>query len=308
MLTVDTPHWVIERVTAQYFNEYGIGVWRTHHVTIRHCRALRNGAGGIEGQETKDLLIEWNETAYNGADGGPGWSSGIHLWHPQGPTHVVRHNLSHHNWDPSDHKTDGNGIAVDRGRDVGGAEIFGNVAYLNGGRGIDITESANVWVHHNTLHANSRDPAMDTQGELSVDQPVSAKGLRIWDNVFSATGKNAPLAFWPGIPHQGTSADYNLYFSELARNAAVSIIADASRPIASAKTLSLEEWQRLTSGDAHSVSADPLFRSISDADFTPKTGSAALRKGSGKDEPEFDLRGRKRTGNAVIGALELTAP
>lgn len=237
MIELDTPYWLVEGVKAQYYNYAGITVSSTHHVTIRRCELHHNGGSGIEADESTDLLIEGNHASYNGADGGPGWASGIHLWKTTSPRNVVRDNRSHHNWDPSDHHTDGNGFSIDRGGASGGAEVYGNTAFENGGRGLDIVEVANVRLHDNTFFSNSRDPQMADQGEVSISEAVSAQGLRLDRNTLKALGKNPPLVLFGTLNPASLRGAGNVFCNADSPELAVGVYKQ--------KTWSREQWKAI---------------------------------------------------------------
>jgi hypothetical protein len=275
MITIDTPYWNIEGITANYYTQYGIGVWKTHDVTIRRCQAHYNGGGGIEGVEAGSLLIEDNHTSYNGSMGGPGWSSGIHLFAPTNKKNVVRRNISHHNWDSSEYHTDGNGFSIDKGYANGGAEVYENIAYANGGRGLDVMETSDTFVHHNTFFNNSLDSFIDNQGELSIFGEVSLKGLKISDNILYATRKNFPLVIWNELDAQQIESDHNLFFNSDSPSLAIGRISKGS-----VSNYTIEDWQKLSGHEVHSLNADPKLQDPKSNRFAPLPDSPVIGKGT----------------------------
>lgn len=238
MIEVDTPYWLISGIAAQYYNYAGIVISNTHHVSVKNCEVYRNGGSGIEADEATDLLIEKNHASFNGADGGPGWASGIHLWKTTSMKNIVRDNLSHNNWDPSNHHTDGNGIAIDRGGKDGGAQVYNNTVHSNGGRGIDITEVSNVKLHDNLLYNNSLDSEIANQGELSIAESISTSGLDVSRNTIRAKNKNPPVVLFGNIEIKAIGGDKNIFCNSNSPNLAVAIYGKRS--------FSLLEWQKLT--------------------------------------------------------------
>ncbi len=300
MITFDTPFWQIEGITARYFSQCGIGAWKTHHITIRDCEAHHNGGGGIETVEATDLLIEGNKTYSNGSEGGRGWSSGIHIFAPTSDSNVIRNNISYSNWDPSDHHTDGNGLSIDKGYAAGGAEVYNNIAFQNGGRGIDVMETANVKIHHNTFFNNSRDPAMDNQGEISFYGKVSETGLKVFDNILFATRRNPPIVIWKDFDPTKISCDFNLLFNR-----------DNTKLVAArylegkTENLRLEEWRSISGEDRSSASQNPKLVDPDKEDFRPTRESWVVGQGSDTFVPKVDYFGKPRPpAKQTIGAIE----
>jgi parallel beta-helix repeat protein len=276
MITADSPFWIIDGITANYFNQYGIGAWKTHHVTIRNCEAHHNGGAGIATDFATNLLIENNKTSYNGAEGGPGWASGIHLFGTTSRENIVRNNISHHNWDPSDHHTDGNGYSIDKGYAKGGGEVYNNVAYENGGRGIDIMATSNVHLYHNTFYNNSLDPHVNDQGEVSIYGADSATGLQIHDNILLARGIDPPMTVWKGLAAGDVKSDFNIYYNLDRPNLAVTL------RLSQVQNLSLVQWQDWNHQDQHSMQVDPKLKGAKSAIFDPTPGSPTIGGGNGK--------------------------
>ena len=200
MIEFDTPFWRIEGITAQYYNYAGIVISSTHDVTIQNCKANYNGGAGVEADEASKIQILNNETSFNGSEGGPGWASGIHLWKIGSKDNVVKGNTSHHNWDPSDHHTDGNGIAIDKGVTGSGAVVSHNITFENGGRGIDININSNVKVHNNLIYNNGRDPLIREFGELCISESISTEGLEISRNTIRAQEKTPAVVIYKADP------------------------------------------------------------------------------------------------------------
>lgn len=245
MIEVDTPYWRIEGIKAQYFNYAGITISTTHHVTIRDCTVSYNGGAGIEADEGADIAIENNVTSFNGIDGGPGWASGIHLWKPIFTHNIVKGNISYKNWDPSDHHTDGNGIAVDNGGPSAGADVFGNTVYQNGGRGIDITKTANVHLQDNLSYENSLDPLMTNQGEVSLSEEISTHGFRMFHNTLRSKGKNPALVLFGNARPSDIEGDWNV----LCNSDFPGLVASVYGKI----EFQMHDWQQLTNTQKNST-------------------------------------------------------
>jgi hypothetical protein len=245
MIEVDTPFWNIQGMTAQYFNYAGFTISSTHNVTIQDCKANHNGGAGIEADEASKVQILNNETAFNGAEGGPGWASGIHLWKVGSTENLVKGNRSFRNWDPSDHHTDGNGIAIDKGQPGSGAEVSHNSTYENGGRGIDINVNSNAKVHHNLIYSNGRDPLIREFGELCISESVSTEGIAIHKNTIRAKGDTPAIVIYKADP-KAINSDENVVCQADNPNLAFTIY--------QGEKFSLQTWQKMSGLDMNSTS------------------------------------------------------
>ncbi len=245
MIEIDTPFWNIDGVTAQYYNYAGITISSTNNVTIQNCNVNYNGGAGIEADEASRLQILNNEAAFNGAEGGPGWASGIHLWKIGSTENLVKGNRAYRNWDPSDHHTDGNGIAIDKGQTGSGAEVSYNTTFENGGRGIDININSNVSVHHNLIYDNGQDPLIREFGELCISEPVSTQGLKIYKNTIRAKGTTPAVVLYKVDPTAVNSDD--------------NVVCQADNPelaftVYQGQKYSLSSWQTKAGQDLKSTS------------------------------------------------------
>jgi hypothetical protein len=296
MITFDTPYWVIENISANYYNQYGVGIWKTHDVIVRNCNAHHNGGSGIYSDNATNLEIDRNHTSFNGAHGGPGWGSGIHILGTTSANNIIKNNISHHNWDSSHHHTDGNGFSIDIGKEKGGAEVYNNIAHSNGGRGLDIMNTANVRLHHNTFYNNSLDPTMIAYGEVSIAGDAAPKGLEVHDNILVARNKNIPLVVWGNINPSLINSDYNIFFNQDNLRTAVSMISQK-------KSFTLKEWKRISGNELNSSYINPDFFDPVESNFTLKKNSPAIGSGSNNRLPVNYYSGKKRhMHQKIIGA------
>jgi len=164
-----------------------------HHIRLKNNKISRCGGSGIHTYLTDYLTIENNEVFECG------WyssllESGIHLIQNKdtdtntGVKNIIRNNYVYANFTYvpgiySNEFSGGDGILVEDGQHVynnteipryqGITLIENNITFNNGGSGINVHRSDNVWISHNTSYKNSANPSFDTQ-EISVSSSVYA--------------------------------------------------------------------------------------------------------------------------------------
>jgi len=266
----------------------GVYIERSHHVVVRNVRAHDCGGGGIGSAYSDYLTVEDNDVRRNAF-----YSiyncSGISLWECRdldkkpGFHDVIRGNKCtlNENKGPtplSDGKlTDGEGIIIDGSLGTGAILIENNVAWDNGGQGIQINHARNVVVRNNTCAWNERTPDVK-QSDLTANWSENC----IFENniVVARPGQNK-LDDW-----QSSAIVYrnNLLFGYGSVSPAV--------------------------GSDNLVGRDPLFRHALlgdvDPDFRLMPGSPAIEKSPRADSPDFDVEHRARPKNrpADIGAFQ----
>lgn len=288
-----------------------------HHIVIRNSRIYNFGGSGIQSIRADYITIE-NNTVYGNAFYNPYAGSGISLYQqtdiddvPDGQVlkNVIRGNVVYGNENrfgtayapgstvcvPDAPKTDGNGIIFDDSRHTqsddpvfkraqyrGRTRIENNIAYDNGGRGINIYSSKYVEVVNNTTYRNA------TSGtNFSEVSSVDANDTYFFNNIFIAANDATPInSTGSGFPEDAGTVRYdnNLVFGSTKFDA--------------------------QAGANNLVGRDPLFNDAAAADFKLRTGSPAIDAGiastGGRAAPTADIAGTSRPqGNGVdIGAYE----
>ncbi len=229
-LTLDYARANAEVLTNPATRGGGISVNRcwddplTHstHVLIINNMVYGCCASGISTGAADYVTIQGNIAAYN-AFYAPNATSGISMyqnWNSDSGTGVkmtVKDNLSYGNYnflpfiyDTAVPKrvTDGNGIIVDDSKNTqnfttndhsagpydGQTLIEGNVCFDNGGRGLNIYESAHVTARNNTFYHNLKHPDL-TGGEITVsnsDDIDLEENIAVSRNAFKPSAR--PLA------------------------------------------------------------------------------------------------------------------
>ncbi len=261
-----------------------------HHLTVENCHIHDMGGGGIQLNDSDFFFILANETDHNAATSA--WQeSGISIYQVQdshsdpdhkGPRIVIAGNISHDNVEtfacatPGCH-TDGNGIIVDKTLNVDRKIpvpypypilVANNVAYGNGGAGIQVYLSQHVTVVNNTAYDNHRDALNGGtwRGELS--------------NVDSdATTWRGNIAY--AIPGAGIlSHNSAILFAATGQNT-------GNGPVAWTNNLTFgpvdNQLPHGPSGDANRLGVDPLFADAVHGDFHLGAGSPAIGANDGRN-------------------------
>ena len=281
---------------------YGISTWRNHNVTIQANEVHGCGGGGIGSDQSDAIKIEGNVT-YNNARKNLDQHSGISVFQPRNLTNggvdgggfgiVIRNNTAFNN-KTTVHRagkflTDGNGICVDdlnhnQGSDqpryTKGVLVENNVAFDNGGAGIQVYDSFNVVVRHNTAVNNGRVVGYDI-GELNVDR---SNNVRFYNNIAKSVGGAGNRH----AVHQHASYDIGFEHNVIHR--------DGGNPVRGASL-----W-------GGNVIADPQFvGGTYGGDYRLSAGSPAVDAGLSNPWLPWDDRGwgsRVRGSRADAGAFE----
>ena len=174
-----------------------------------NCIAEGNTRNGFAFNSAKGILIRESIAAHNGTSKTSSWSSGFQLYAVQGTAsdNIIERNVAFENMDAERH-TDGSGFIVDT--KVTGVAFINNLAFLNGGSGIRLTDSANIRIINNTFYHNGRDTAdkgPPNPGEIYFTDGSSTPNLTMINNVGIGSGSNQdPTAAWTGNPMGHTSS------------------------------------------------------------------------------------------------------
>ncbi|MGB8839908.1 MAG: right-handed parallel beta-helix repeat-containing protein [Aliidongia sp.] len=283
-----------------------------HHVTIADSVAHDSGCAGIAGIQTDYLTIRHNLVYGNGRHS-PWQCSGISIYQAAnsdeapGFHNVIEGNRVYGNLnmvvDPklpaavAGHTTDGNGIILDdfrhdqiwQGRKTApyrsASLIANNVAYDNGGRGIELFHSDDVTVINNTVRGNMLDPNV-VPGRYGEIYLAFAARSQLFNNLVAAdsSGRCAVMA----TNANAVEADYN-----------VTIGGSPCR----GRSIGEFAW------GSHNFSAALAgFVDDRDHDLHLSAASPAVKRGSAAHAPAADLdnRPRPRTGSVDAGAYQFS--
>lgn len=189
-----------------------------HHLIIRKNTVYGLPGGGILSNGSDYVRIEQN-VVYENAYYSPNAGSGISFYRSKAiddktDTKMwIRNNIVYKNenkvprWysssDPAQRFiSDGNGIIIDDSLGEAGETpyngtflIQNNLVYDNGGRGINIFESANVIARYNTLYHNGRttDENENDKSELGIGR---SNNIEFYSNIFGVRDDREPLLFY----------------------------------------------------------------------------------------------------------------
>lgn len=221
-----------------------------------HFMALNNVIHDVGGSGlstcTADFVAWIHNVVYNTSGTNQWQTSGINVWQPKAlaaetyqPTAAdvvtfgitIAYNISHNNGEgpaiPAPH-TDGNGIIIDT--TLGSFEcptcgtpypgkilVLGNLSHSNGGSGIHVFLSKNVFVYNNTVYNNYRDPLNPgtARGDLSnggSENVVWYNNLAISVREAGPLGTNRPIMSYPV---NGKFEDSGIWKNNLAFGASV---------------------------------------------------------------------------------------
>lgn len=209
----------------------GVGIQNdSHNIIIRNCFIHDLPGGGIGGSDSDVVLIEDNiieHTSYGSILG----NSGISLYKmteqanavrfPEWPDHdiIIRNNVSRYNVNLKGTQsfdfalTDGNGIIIDDFKHTQGDEseafegsslIIGNLTYGNGAGGINVFQTNNAEIYHNTSFDNgqsrriSSTPVFDFNMAYQPIQVGGASNVTVENNIFTRGDDQTSLIslFW----------------------------------------------------------------------------------------------------------------
>lgn len=289
----------------------GIEANSVHHVTIRNNTVHANAESGIQFNYSDFITVEGNETYGNASSG---WFSGISIYENRNITGdtsttgyrtIIRNNVTHDNVTHSGQHTDGNGIIID---DFQSTQTSGfpnytyatlvedNVAYGNGGKGIQVTWSDHVTVNGNTAYHNNVD-TLNTgtwRAEISNAQSsnnVFINNIAVADRSVNSNNTAFDNDSYGGYVNQNTIWENNVTFNGTAGQASVRNDGGNSVPTAANHNL---------------LGVNPLFVDAAHGNFQLSSGSAAINAGSAsRGLPTTDVDGDARVvGTVDIGAQE----
>jgi hypothetical protein len=285
---------------------------RNKHIVIADNYVHDSGGGGIEMAWGDYYTIEWNLAEKNCARN-PYHTSGISLYQlnasdtTAGVHSVVRYNISRNNSESSaitSQHSDGNGIIIDdanntqAGPGQSGAYthetlVEGNLAYGNGGKGLQIAWSNYVVARNNTFYKNNRDNANPGtwRGELSYNfssYGTFANNILVADTSVNhyntAIGDQTVPSQWPTSGGQWID---NLTFNGTVGAASIAIDSTTSK------------FAGTVSGKDPKFVAPSLDPTV--ANFHLQSGSPAAAVGYALNQAEIDLVGRLRGTPVSLG-------
>ena len=174
-----------------------------HHLIVRKNHVFNCPGTGISSNGSDYIRIE-NNLVHNNSYYNPNANSGISFYQSRdtddytGAKIFIRGNVTYRNenkvpfWfsnsDPSKRRiTDGNGIIIDDNRSTqtaggtpyqGKTVIENNLAYDNGGRGINIFESDNIEIRNNTTYKNARTVSTAIGSEFALGNVGNVQVVR----------------------------------------------------------------------------------------------------------------------------------
>jgi len=229
-------------------------------IVMRHNICDVGGTLGFAAFMAHDVLMERNLANRTGSQP-PSWSSGFNLYGLNGENNIVRQNVSFQNVDVSSHKTDGNGFILDLSYDHGGVTFASNIAFLNGGGGINITKSGNAKVIANTAWGNGVDPEEVPKGQLTMsNSSYCVAGTEVKGNLFAEYQTIPTVDNKAGEWMNETAFENNYLYGTI----------------------------RMGGNETEGDGEDPFFRNTNSGDFRLTESSAAAYGARVSDMPEYD--------------------
>ena len=206
--------------------------------------------------------------------------------------------------------SDGSGIIIDDARNtqhgsiygayVGGTLIANNVAFNNGGRGIEVFESDNVLITNNTLYENNKDPNGGPwePGEITL---LNSGSIQVFNNILYSDGLVNNYFYhtaFSALSCDGgpIEANNNIMYNPQG-NIANALYLPISGSHANSNSFSVAPW------NSGNLWADPRFKNPSTssetADFELLQGTPAQGLANRSYTPSFDLLG------PMAGAYEI---
>jgi MYXO-CTERM domain-containing protein len=266
----DVSHYVIEGLWFENWGTGGVGLdWdnSVSNVTIRYCVADSNLRNGFSPYYAADVTLEYNIASRNGW-GPDSWSSNFNLFAITGSNNVVRGNVAFHGVDTSSERSDGNGFIVDLTIDQGAVLLENNLAFMNGGACIAVTDSGEAKLVGNTCYSNSR-RAADYMDEFNFGNTCRAgdvSGVPVDARPYTFT--NLVLRNNVAVPTVAGKDGVNTY---------------STSPCGGPMTY-VNEGNYIERTEAAS-----LFQNAAAADLRPKAGSALIDKVTGSDTHPTDI-------------------
>ena len=298
----------------------------TTHVVVEGNYAHDSGNAGIATVGTDYVTISGNVVARNATVGTTACLSGISIYQLRDTDgssavknavtgNVVEGNTNVPGGACTD--TDGNGIIVDDSRNLqggspwgaypGGTLVADNVAFGNGGRGIDVFQSDNVEIVDNTLWHNNRDPYEQSwkPGEIMLSD---SGGLVVMNNVAWGDGLVSGYNFHTEISVESCSGaaviiDNNVLWNDagLVDTALFDPVSGSHLSTATLHVGDWGHWNRWANPQFVQPSLDPSV-----ADFRLRAGSPGVGLGNPTYTVPADILGVAAPVYPTVGAYEAT--
>lgn len=283
------------------FNTNGISIVKNEDVSptvySSHINVLNNKVHHTPGQgigaEEADYINYTGNTVYNNCWFTAWAQSGLNIFHSRNTDtstgyknfvsgNLVYGNQTNYKWQNHGVYSDGNGIIIDDNKNsqisgtpyTGKTIVENNISYLNGGAGINIFSSQNVYVNNNTTYANSQSTHLD-YGEIIGNY---SSNVFVVNNILYANGETVSKANdSSGNPIASVYFNSNIFY-----NGAV-----------------------LKTGTGN-VTTDPLFNNLASRDFHLKANSPAINSGDNGFKAALDFDGISRPVGGTVdrGAYE----
>ena len=280
-----------------------------HHVIVRGNRIHHTPGGGVATCRSDYVLIEGNEV-FKTSFYSPWGESGVSLWRSvdsdgdrRSYKMVVKDNLIHQNdnkvpfWMMKTY-SDGNGVILDANDASPGAGgeghrsyrgrflVVNNACWGNGGRGVNVFETSNADVLHNTLYRNA------TRGDIGSEVELGRTDrIRLFNNLLVVGPGNKAVG---GYQTEREEIGFNLLSGS-----------DASDFRLGDGNLRGDPGFEAVPAEAPSPDGEPA--PLGDAGFRLTAGSPAVDAGTPRHGFPVDLLGRGRDAPDV-GAFERQEP
>jgi parallel beta-helix repeat protein len=233
----------VNGITAEAAGENGpaIGINEAHHIRIINCTARNSATSGIATTYGIDYITIEGNRVFGNSNIGQYNGSAINIWSAGGPIYdnapgyhvIIRNNIVYNNRNLTTTPTDGNGIILDN-NDLGGTLdlqnpktlIANNVIFNNGGRCIQLLNSSNTDILHNTCYHNVETERISEGcgGEINLQRTYSyssSVNIQVYNNIVYGkggtcnNGSSQAYVFQVfcsnGCPE--FSSDYNLWYN-----------------------------------------------------------------------------------------------
>ncbi len=310
-ISVNANYVTIDGFDIQGNGGDGIEANSVHHISILNNTVHDNGESGIQFNYSEFIRVEGNETYNNASDG---WFSGISIYQnrnvsgdttSEGFRTIIRNNVTHDNVTYSGEHTDGNGIIIDdfQSTQTSGYPNYiyptlveGNIAYGNGGKGIQVTWSDYVTVTGNTAYHNNVDMQNGGtwRGEISNAQSSNntfVNNIAVADPEINSNNTAIDNNSYGGYSNDNVTWENNVVYNGRAGVLSVSNDGNNSVPTAS---------------DGNLIGVNPQFVNAAAGNFELASNSPAIDAGqSGANVSNIDNDGDARvSGQIDIGAQE----